>query len=493
MDITVVSSLSVRKRAGVLVIPFWKGKQHPEAAADIKNITALLTHPLASGDFLGKEGESMVHYVADQPEARFLLLGLGAKDGLTTEKLRKIYSNVTKLCLKKKITDVNIVLPMSASLANEDVIRGVVEGIVLPNYLFTTLKHDTLKANPPTVIKHVALVGGNKAALAIANKCVVLSDAVNMVRDLVNGNADDITPQHLAAVARGLEKTSKHIQTTVFDKKRIEKEKLGLLLTVNRGSAHDPAFIIAEYKGNPKSKDLTVLIGKGITFDTGGLNLKPTGGMEEMKADMAGAATVLGVLHAAAALDLKVNVTAVIAATENGIDAKSYKPGDVYVSHSGKTVEICNTDAEGRLVLADAISYANEKLKPSRIIDLATLTGAVEVALGQDLSGLFSNDDALADLLLRFGRETGELVWRLPLHEDYRDTLKSDVADIKSTGGRPGGAIKAALFLQDFVGKVPWVHLDIAGTAYTSEARRYFPKHATGIGVRLLVSFLEAL
>jgi len=236
-----------------------------------------------------------------------------------------------------------------------------------------------------------------------------------------------------------------------------------------------------------------VIVGKGITFDTGGLNLKPTGGMETMKCDMAGAATVLGVIQAASMLGLKVNVTGVIASTENCIDAKSYKPGDVYEGYAGKSVEIGNTDAEGRLVLADALAYTEKNLKPTRIIDLATLTGAVEVALGNEATGLLSNNDALSDLIASCGGITGERVWRLPMYEEYKDQLKSDVADIKSTGGRSAGCITAAVFLHEFVGKTPWVHLDIAGTAFLNDGKRYLPKHATGVGVRLLISLLEKL
>ena len=268
---------------------------------------------------------------------------------------------------------------------------------------------------------------------------------------------------------------------------------MGLLLAVNRASSRDPTFMLIEYKGDPKAHDLTVLVGKGITFDTGGLNLKPTGSMESMKCDMAGAAAVLGVIQAAAALGIKKNITGVIAATENSIGSRSYKPGDVYCGYAGKSVEIGNTDAEGRLILADALAYAVKNLKPSRIIDLATLTGAVEVALGNEAIGLLSNHDVLADLLIRSGSSTGERVWRLPLYEEYKDLLKSDVADIKSTGGRTAGCITAAIFLHEFVGKTPWAHLDIAGTAYLNEAKRYQPKHATGVGVRLMLSLLESL
>lgn len=494
MDFSTSTSLKSRKHSDLLVIPFWKGKKSAELAAD--DATSLKVHfspALDSHDFLGKEGDILLIYVSGQPEKRIALLGLGSQETITVEKLRRIYSAVTNMCRKRKIKEINVLSPTCPQLSKDDLIRGVIEGLLLSNYAFNNLKHDSIKDETPVFLERVSLVGVSKQELTIAEKCATVCHAVDIARDLVNGNADDVTPQHLAAVAQGLSKTCKHVKTTVFDKKRIEKEKMGLLLAVNRGSNLDPAFIIIEYKGNPKSSDHTVIVGKGITFDTGGLNLKPTGGMETMKCDMAGAAAALGVIQAASSLELKVNVTAVIATTENSIGSKSYKPGDVYKAYSGKTVEIGNTDAEGRLALADALAYSVDNLKPSRIIDLATLTGAVEIALGNEVTGLFSNNDALADLLIRFGGETNERVWRLPLYEEYKDQLKSDIADIKSTGGRPAGSITAATFLQEFVGKTPWAHLDIAGTAFLSENKRYLPKHATGVGVRLITTLLESL
>jgi leucyl aminopeptidase len=493
MMFAAVSSLKLRKKSDLLVIPFWKGMKHVEAAADIASLKQYLDAPLATHDFLAKEGEIVLLYISGEPEKRIVLLGLGPQEAITVEKLRRAYGGVTKFCHKKKIAEINLVMPECSALAKGDLVRGVAEGLLLPNYVFSSLKHDAVKDDQPVLLQKATLIGCSKQELALAERYATICHAVDLARDLVNGNADDITPQYLAAVAQGLSKTCKHVKTTVFDKKRIEKEKMGLLLAVNRGSSRDPAFIICEYKGKPKSSDHTVIIGKGITFDTGGLNLKPTGSMETMKGDMAGAAAVLAIIQAAASLELKVNVTAVVPTTENSIGSKSYKPGDVYVSYAGKTVENGNTDAEGRLILADALAYSTKHLKPSRIIDLATLTGAVEVALGNEATGLLSNNDVLADLLIRFGCETQERVWRLPLYEEYKDQLKSDIADIKSTGGRQAGCITAAIFLHEFVGKTPWAHLDIAGTAFLSDSKRYLPKHGTGVGVRLIVSLLENL
>ena len=249
-----------------------------------------------------------------------------------------------------------------------------------------------------------------------------------------------------------------------------------MLLAVGRGSAVDPALIILRYNGNPSSHDWTSLIGKGITYDTGGLNIKPTGSMETMKRDMAGSATVLGVLRAAAELKLPLNLTVTIAATENAVDGKSYKPGDVYTAYNGMTVEIGNTDAEGRLTLADALSYTAKKINPERMITIATLTGAIIVTLGEETTGLMSNDDELALEVMQAGYQCYERAWQLPIFKEYKEQLKSDFADIKNTGGRGAGSITSACFLEEFVEGKKWAHLDIAGTSYLTKARRYHPK-----------------
>jgi leucyl aminopeptidase len=493
MEITAPAHLKTRKRADLLLIPFWKGKQHAECAVAVKELVFEVDAPIVAKDFRGEEGELAVIYPAGQPEKRAVLLGLGTLESITLEKLRRAYAHATKLCHKKKWTEANVLLPDCLSLSKEDRIRGVVEGLLLPNYIFSALKMEAVKKEKPLLLEKLALIAAGKEELQLAKKFALVSDAVNMTRDLVNGNADDVTPQYLAAAAKKLAKSGSRLKTVVFDKKWIEKQGMGLLLAVNRGSASEPVFITVEYKGEPKSDDCTVLVGKGITFDTGGLNLKPTGSMETMRCDMAGAAAVLGIMQAASALGLTKNLIGVIAATENSIGSKSYKPGDVYAGYAHKSVEIGNTDAEGRLVLADALAYAVKTYKPARIIDLATLTGAVEVALGNEATGLLSNHDVLADLLISAGSATGERVWRLPLYEEYKEQLKSDVADIKSTGGKMAGCITAAMFLQEFVGKTPWAHLDIAGTAFLGEAKRYTPKHATGVGVRLILALLENL
>lgn len=491
MEFTAAANLSARKHADLLVVPFLQVKDGVKPVVASKELETYLKPLLGTSDFKGKEGEVIYVYVDKAEEKRIALLGLGDESKLNVERLRRSFSSLTKSCIAKKLKKINVLVPLVSTLSEEEVIVGVTEGFLLSNYAFTRYKSQVKKEEQTTLLEQVTLIGIGKSSLAIAEKHAVIAEGVYLARDLVNGNADDISPKYLSDLAVKFSKEFKTIKTTIFDKKRLEKEKFGLILAVNRGSKEEPRLIIAEYTGNPKSKKKTVIIGKGVSYDTGGLNLKPTGGMETMKCDMGGAATALGTLFVAAKLKLKTNVTIVIPSTENSISSDSYKPGDVYTSYSGKTIEIGNTDAEGRLILADALSYAVKHLKPTEIIDFATLTGAIEIALGNETAGLMSNNDALADSLIRAGSATFERVWRLPIYEEYRDQLKSDIADLKNVGGRPAGSITAAIFLQEFVEKTPWAHFDIAGTAFLNDARRYHPKFGTGTGVRLMTHYLE--
>ena len=412
-----------------------------------------------------------------------MLLGLGKKIECEAETLRKAYAAALKACRKKKLKNISVALPETEGPAA----YPSTEGLLMANYAFD-MKFSKEETSP--LVQKICLIGIDKDTLKECHDAQTVISCVNYARDLINGNADDVTAQLLSKKAKELEKDSKAIATTILDKKALEKLKMGLLLAVNRGSATDPSFIIVKYNGNPKSSDMTALVGKGITYDTGGLNLK-TSNMETMKDDMSGGAAVLGTIKAAAALKLKVNIVGVIASTDNAIGPNSYKPGDVYHSYSGKTVEITNTDAEGRLVLADAVSYVEEQFKPSRIIDLATLTGAMLITLGEEASGLFSNDDELAEGLLRAGKYTYERLWRFPLYNEYKEGLKSPIADMRnSPPARKASSIMGALFIQEYIKKTPWAHLDIAGTAFLSGPKNYHTTNATGFGVRLLINFL---
>lgn len=457
------------------MIPFWEG---PKEAADLDGYADAAKPALK--DFSGKNGEVASCYRGGE---RVLLLGLGKQDKATVEALRRAYSAAVKAAQGKKVKRIDLLFPKCKQ--RDAFLQGMAEGVLLTNYSFT-YKHDALKDNPITLLEKAVFIGVEKSA--IVERVETLCAGVDFVRDLVNTNSDDKMPVRLAEIAK---KLHPKVKTTIFDKKKLQAEKMGLILAVNRSSYHDPVLIQASYKGNPKSKEHVVLVGKGVTYDTGGLSLKPTDNMMSMKCDMAGAATVLGAVRTAAELGLKVNVTAVAPVTENCIGSNSYKLGDVYRSYSGKTVEITNTDAEGRLILADALAYSVKHLKPSCIVDLATLTGACVVALGEEISGLFTPDDELAEELLEASEKTDELLCRLPIYADYKEAFKSEIADLINSVGRDGGAIKAALFLQEFVGEVPWAHIDIAGPAYLSKPKYYNPMKGTGYGVRMLIDFLE--
>jgi leucyl aminopeptidase len=493
MLFTAASHLDKRKSADLLVVPFWKGKKHAEAAAPVGGLAAALSAPVDCGDFSGKEGELLILYESrgKRPEKRLALLGLGEEREFSPDLLRRSYAEVVKVCHRKKLSRLNILLPKVDKIEKESICQLICEGLLLTDYTFDTLKGE-FKQEEVSKVEKVSFIGADSACLHLCKRAALVMDAVNHTRDLVNGNADDVTPQAFVACAEELEKKHQTVKTIVLGKKELEKQGLGLLLAVSRGAARDPALITIEYRGDPKSSKSTALVGKGITFDTGGLNIKQTGQMETMKDDMAGAAAVLGTVSAAAEMGLKVNLIGVIATTENAIGPHSYKPGDVYRSYSGKTVEISNTDAEGRLVLADALSYLQAKFQPTRIIDLATLTGGIVVALGEELTGLFSNDETLARELIHAGERTHERLWRMPLLSEYREQLKSPIADLKNSGGKKASSSTAAAFLKEFIKEgTPWAHLDIAGTAYLSAPKHYHQTLATGVGVRLLISLLE--
>jgi leucyl aminopeptidase len=477
MQLHHASSFEKRPTSDILVLPFWHKKKEAEPACPMEEFQPIYDFPVHSGDFTGKEGEIQLLY---GNKHRILLLGLGKKEECTPEVLRKAFAAALKECRQRKLVSLNVALPQVKFSAAVP----VTEGLLLANYAFD------FKAEAPHLVEKICLIGLDSKMWAKCLEAKAVVEGVNFARDLVNGNADDVTPQMLAKTAKALEKESKAIKTTILDKKALEKLKMGLLLAVNRASPREPVLILVQYKGCPSSSDVTALIGKGITYDTGGLILKPKDGMLTMKDDMAGGAAVLGTIKTAAALKLKVNLIGVIPSTENAIGSNSYKPGDVYTSYSGKTVEISDTDAEGRLVLADAISYVQDHYKPSRLIDLATLTGGVVVALGEEAIGLFSNQDELSRALVASGNRTHERVWPLPLFAEYRDALKSPIADIKNAADRKASPITGAKFIQDFVKEIPWAHLDIAGTAF-KPPRHYNTTEATGIGVRLLIDYLS--
>jgi leucyl aminopeptidase len=491
MQLLTHRSSAKRPKADLIVVPFYQTKKGAVIATNLADLKGTIDPILKLQDFSGKSDATMLAYLSKKTEKRLLLLGLGESKGLTVEGLRKAYSAAMKRCQGKDWAHVNFVLPKCDKLQLSDVTRAVAEGIALSSYVFDEWKSKENKS--PFKIKKAVLIGASDAK--ICKKVLGILSGVNLARNLVNRNALDVTPKTLGDEAKKLAKAFPSVKATVLGKKELQKEKMGLLLAVGNSSRIDPALVMLEYKGNPKSKDLTMVVGKGVTFDSGGLNLKPTNFIEDMRADMGGAAAAIGLIQAAASIKLKANIAMVVPTTENAIDSESYKPGDVYRSHLGKTVEITNTDAEGRLILADALSYGQKRFKPDRIIDLATLTGAVVVALGDRQAGMYSNHDKFAKQCEKAGLSTGENVWRMPLEHRYKELLKSDIADIKNAAGkRMAGSITAAIFLHEFIEKkTPWIHLDIAGTAFLDAPRDYHLSKATGSPVRLLVEMLECI
>lgn len=487
MKITTAADFSQRNAADLLVLPFWEG---PHEALEASVYAEKIRPVMAAGDFKGKANETALLYVEKEKESRVVLLGLGRQEKATLESIRRAYSEAVRLAKAKKAKSLTVLVPAVSHLSRVESIHAMAEGLFLTNYTFH-LKKDSLKENPLTLLDTIQWIGLKAEEKTGVERAQAIAESVYFVRDLVNGNADDITPRHLVETALSLEKSYPTIRTTIFDKKKLEQEKMGLILAVNRASNLDPYLIFSAYQGNPHSKEHVVLVGKGITYDTGGLQLKPPDNMLTMKCDMSGAATVLGVVQAAARLKLPVNVTAVAPVTENSIGSKSYKLGDVYPSYAGKTVEVNNTDAEGRLVLADALAYAVKHLHPSCIVDIASLTGSIVIALGEAMAGFFTNEAKLAKELMASGEKTGELLWHMPMNPDYKEAIYSEIADLINTGGREAGAMKAAFFLQEFIGSVPWAHIDFAGPCYVSRPKYYNPSKGTGFGLRLLLDFLE--
>jgi leucyl aminopeptidase len=369
------------------------------------------------------------------------------------------------------------------------VIKAVIEAAVIGTYAWK--KYITKKKDDKTVEKkEYVFAGGNGKSFA---DTIAVAESVNFARDLVNENADVTTAVYLEKKVRELVRARKNISIEVLDLQKLKARKFGLLLAVNQGSSHDPRVVIVKYTGASRKEPFTAFVGKGVTYDTGGLNLKPSGSMETMRSDMSGAATVWATLKTVLALRPKKNLIFAAGMVENAIDAKAYKPGDVLTSYSGKTVEVGNTDAEGRLVLADVIAYVVKNYKPAKLVDVATLTGACVVALGHDYAGLLSNNDDLAQDLLLSARETDDRAWQLPMYPEYKDNIKSKIADVYniSTARGSAGTICGAEFLSRFVGDTPWAHLDIAGTAFVEgDSRWYYGHGATGYGVRLLSHYI---
>ena len=423
------------------------------------------------------------------PMKKIMLMGLGKKEKFNNEIARIVSAKAALKVREMEISEFSI-LPYSN--LDEGLIEAISEGIALSLYSFNRYK--TNDSGEESKVKQVTiLINTDKNKIQpIIDRTGLLVNAVNLARDLSNLPPNDCSPSQLASIAVSVG-TEYGLKTRIVE--RYEMESLGLngIVSVGKGSQNPPKLIILEYHGSTDDRKPYLLVGKGVTFDTGGISLKDHDKMDEMKFDKSGGCNVVAIMKAVASLKLPINVVGIIPSVENMPSSTSYRPGDIIKMYNGKTVEVLNTDAEGRLILADALSFGIASYNPKAVIDLATLTGACIIALGTNVAAVIGTNKKFIDELHQVSDRTGEKIWELPLYEEFNEQIKSSIADIKNIGGRPGGAITAAAFLSNFTNDIPWIHIDIAGTAWTQEGtyeRSYNPKGATGFGVRTIVKLL---
>lgn len=465
----------------LLIIPVFENEKKNQHIEQLnKESIKLFKDLIKNKQFTGKFLESRLF------SNSILLFGMGKKKELSEENFRRAVAESHKRVKSLKFENYHSLLPSEANGSLSRNIFVATESTILTDYSFDYYKE---KKEDAKKVKTCTFITKNKVNFNTEIKnAEIVANATCYARDLVNYPPNLVNPEYLAKEARKLR--SSNLKVTVFNKSELIKGRFNGILAVGKASANEPRLIILDY--NPKAKDSVAFVGKGITFDSGGLNIKPGAYMETMKSDMAGAAAVLGAVKAASEMKINKRIFGVIASAENMPGGLAYRPDDIIKMYNGKTVEIGNTDAEGRLVLADALAYTEKKLKPKRIIDLATLTGACVVALGYWTSALMTKNDKMAKDLEKAGNQCGDRVWRLPLWDDYKKNMDSNIAQINNIGkGRDAGSIHAGIFLSHFVEKTPWTHLDIAGTAYLKSGKYYNPRNATGAGVRLLINYLE--
>lgn len=491
MEISVISSLPKRQPNTCLVMPVFKNGKFTAGAMQLDSASSgALSKVVKEGDINGAVGETLL--LRDIPgldAQRVLLVGAGESDGIDDRKFRKL-SAAAANAVRKTGSATVISLLTEISVGERDIewkSRQTIVEAMNSGYRFTQHKSKPPKVSN-TLKKWILLCNSDKdtkAAKAGSKQAQAISAGCDLARDLGNLAPNVCTPTYLATQAKGLQKKYTKLKTTVLDEAQMKKLGMGSLLSVSQGSRQPAKLICMEYSGAAKSQKPVVFVGKGITFDTGGISLKPGATMDEMKYDMCGAASVFGAMRACVELELKCNLVCIVPAAENMPDGDASRPGDIVTTMSGQTVEILNTDAEGRLVLCDALTWA-EKFKPAAVVDVATLTGACIVALGHVASALMANNEDLAQQLLDAGENSGDRSWQLPMWDEYQPLLDSNFADIANIGGRAAGSVTAACFLSRFTKAYPWAHLDIAGVAWLSGKS----KGATGRPVPLLMQYL---
>lgn len=490
MDFAIKVGTPEKQRGACVVVGIYESRRLSSSAKVLDKVSqGYIKNLLAMGDMEGKAGTYLLlHHVPGTLFKRVLLIGLGKEQEFNEKSLQSVMNTVSSVSQKISLTDAALFLsdfPLKKQTNDWKVCQLVIQAIG-SSYRFDQLK--SKQENETSNLHKVIFYIENRAEMETCERAMqqglAIAGGMNLAKDLGNLAPNICTPTYLAKQAKDLAKSHK-LKFDVLDEKDMEKLGMGSLLSVAQGS-HQPAkLIVLEYYGLEKKENPFVLVGKGVTFDTGGISLKPGADMDEMKFDMSGAGSVLGTLHAVASMKLPINVVGIIPATENMPSGKATKPGDVVTSMSGQTIEILNTDAEGRLILCDALTYA-ERFHPKAVVDIATLTGACVIALGNFTTGLMANNEDLAEELLAAGEKIGDRAWQLPLWDEYQDLLKSNFADMANIGGRAAGTISAACFLARFTKKYRWAHLDIAGTAWKSGK----DKGSTGRPVPLLCQFL---
>lgn len=474
-----------------VVVNLFEGVKQPGGATKAVDqaLGGLISQAISRGEFRGKTGTSLLLYTHGKLKAeRVLVAGLGKEEDFGLETVRSVSGEAARVLQRHCCRRVGTILHGTGGggLGLEEAAQAITEGALLGLYRFDRYKAKT--ENHKALEELSLLLREEVQATAVRASTTtgrIIADAVNLARDLVNEPSNSLTPQDLAARARAVARAHK-LTCRVLEKREIERMKMGAFLGVAQGSSRPPVLVVLSYQGGRGKEPALGLIGKGVTFDSGGISIKPSEGMEQMKGDMAGGAAVIAAMGAIAQLKPAINVAAIVPACENLPSGTALKPGDVVRAMDGKTIEVLNTDAEGRLILADALCYAR-KLGCRRLVDAATLTGACVIALGSVRSGAFTNNQEWMDRVRSAAEAVGEKIWHMPMDGEYDEQIKSDVADIKNIGGRKAGAITAAKLLARFAGEIPWVHLDIAGTSQADKEKGYTVKGATGVPARTLI------
>ena len=444
-------------------------------------------------DMEGKLGRfSIIPVPGKKPAQRILLAGIGKKENLTKDTIRNISGKIAQKARELKLKEFSIIVPPNVVIDQISSVSQIIEGSKMSLYKFDKFKAEKAEKSPDLTI----VVSKSKKISQTIKTSEIIADGAIFTKSIANLPPNECTPSTLAGFAKIMSKKNK-MKCNIISKIELKKKGFGGITAVGKGSKNEPKLIVLEHNRGKRNEKPIILVGKAVTFDTGGISLKPGASMDEMKFDKCGGCTVLGIMKAVSELKLPMNIVGIVPSVENMPDADAYRPGDIIKLFSGKTAEILNTDAEGRLILADALSYGEKHYSPKAIIDFATLTGACIVALGNNVAAIVSNDEKLSLKIKDASKKTTEDVWELPLTQDFMDMIKSDVADMKNVGiGRAAGTITAAAFLKNAIEKTPWVHVDIAGVAWTQTATKeksYNPKGATGFGVRLILNYLQSL